>query len=77
MQLYLKIISGAMVLISATNIIFEVATWYYVILAVIWCTALQFLLDGVIAIIVNSLPDRWFGVNNKLFNVSQTEKGKG
>jgi hypothetical protein len=74
MQLYLKIISGAMVLISATNIIFEVATWYYVILAVIWCTALQFLLDGVIAIIVNSLPDRWFGVNNKLFRVSQTEK---
>ena len=74
MKLYLSIIGSAMAIISAINIAFNVASWYYVIIAVIWCTVLQFALDGIIAIVIKALPDRWFGVNNPLFNVSEAEK---
>ena len=73
MKLYLSVISIAMLIISALNIIFDVATWYYVIISVIWCTALQFAFDGSIAIIINKLPDRWFSVNNRLYNVPKAE----
>lgn len=63
-----------MLAISAFNIIFETASWYYVIIAVLWCTALQFVLDGLIAILMNQLPDRWFAVGKRAFHVSDAEK---
>ena len=63
-----------MLIISAINIVFNTATWYNVIIAVILCTAAQFALDGLIAIIINKLPDKMFGVNNPLYNVSEAEK---
>lgn len=63
-----------MIVISAINIAFKTASWYYVIIAVVWCTALQFALDGLIAIIINKMPDRWFGIDNPLFDVSEKEK---
>ena len=53
MKLYLTIIFIAMGIISVINIAAEAAAWYYVIIAVVWCTALQFVLDGLIAIIMN------------------------
>ena len=74
MKLYLSIIGIAMALTSAVNIIFDVAVWYYVIIAVIWCTALQFALDGTIAILIKKMPDSWFGVENRLYHVSDFEK---
>ena len=74
MKLYLSVISVAMVIVSAINIIFNTATWYNVVIAVVLCTAAQFALDGLIAIIINKMPDRWFAVNNPLYNVSETEK---
>ena len=74
MKLYLRVISIAMLVISIINIFFETATWYYIILAVIWCTALQFILDGLIAIAINKMPDGWFGVNNRLYYVTQKER---
>lgn len=74
MKLYLTTIGIAMVLISTGNILFGVASWYFVIIAVVWCTALQFALDGLIAILINKMPDRWFGVNNPLYRVSQKER---
>ena len=74
MKLYLSTIGIAMAAISAVNIAFGVASWYYVIIAVIWCTALQFALDGTIAIIIKKMPDRWFGVDNRHYNVSEFEK---
>ncbi len=74
MKLYLSTIGFAMAVISAINIIFEVASWYYIIIAVVWCTALQFGLDGLIAIVINKMPDSWFGVDNRLYNVSNFEK---
>lgn len=74
MKLYLSIIGTAMVIISAVNIIFATASPISVIIAVVLCTALQFALDGIIAIIINKTPDRLFGVDNPLYNVSEAEK---
>jgi hypothetical protein len=74
MKLYLTVIGAAMLIFSAINIIFDTAVWYNVIIAVIVCTALQFALDGLIAIIINKLPDKLFGVNNPLYNVTEPEK---
>ncbi len=74
MKLYLSVIGLAMVIVSAINIIFDTATWYNVIIAVVLCTAAQFALDGLIAIIINKMPDKLFAVNNPLYNVSETEK---
>lgn len=73
MKLYLSVISISMLIISALNILFDTATWYYVIVSVIWCAALQFAFDGTIAIIINKLPDSWFSVTNRLYNVSSFE----
>lgn len=74
MKLYLSTIGAAMLVIAASNILFHTAPWYYIVIAVIWCTALQFILDGAIAIIINQLPDRWFRIDRSCFSVSETEK---
>ena len=63
-----------MLVISVFNIAFGIESWYYVTVAVVWCVALQFALDGLIAIIINKLPDRWFGVENPLYRVSEFER---
>ncbi len=74
MKFYLTVIGIAMLAISAINIIFDTATWYNIIILVVVCTALQFALDGIIAIIINKMPDKLFGVDNSLYNVSEFEK---
>ncbi len=74
MKLYLTVIGIAMAIISIVNILFRTASWYAVIIAVIICTALQFALDGAIAILINKLPDRYFGVDHPLYQVSEGEK---
>ena len=74
MKLYLSVIGLAMLLISAINVAFDTASFYYGITAVLICTALQFALDGVIAIIINKLPDSLFGVDNPLYHVTEAEK---
>ena len=74
MKLYLSIIGAAMALIGAVNIAFDTASAIYVVVAVILCTALQFALDGLIAIVINKLPDRLFGVDNPAYSVSEWEK---
>jgi len=63
-----------MLVISVANILSDTAPWYYVIALVILCTALQFGLDGLIAIVINKMPDRYFGVDNPAYAVSETEK---
>ena len=74
MKLYLSIIGSAMVLIAGVNLLLDTAPWYYVVLAVMICTALQFALDGLIALIINKMPDRLFGADNPLYHVSPWEK---
>ena len=74
MKLYLSTIGISMLVIYAVNIAFETAAWYYVLISVIWCTALQFAIDGSIAIIINKLPDRWFGAYNPFYKVFGWER---
>ncbi len=74
MKLYLTVIGSAMIIISAANIMFHTASSVYIILAVVLCTALQFALDGMIAILINKMPDGWFAVDNPAYNVSEAEK---
>ena len=74
MKLYLSVIGTAMFIISLTNILFGTASWYNVVIAVFLCTAAQFALDGLVAIIINKLPDKLFGADNPLYSVSEAEK---
>jgi len=74
MKFYLTVISIAMLVISAVNIAFDTAAWYNVIFLVVVCTALQFALDGIIAIVINKMPDSLFGADNPLYNVTDAEK---
>ena len=74
MKLYLSVISAAMLVIAAANILIQTAPWYYVVIGVVWCTALQFALDGILAILINKMPDRWFRADHPLFRVTEAEK---
>ena len=74
MKLYLSVIGIAMIIISIINITLNTASWYYVITLVVVCTALQFALDGAIAIIINKMPDRLFPVDDPKYHVSDTEE---
>lgn len=74
MKLYLTIIGAAMAVIAGVNMALGTAQWYYILIAVVVSTALQFALDGTIAMIINKMPDAWFGVNNRHFDVSEREK---
>lgn len=74
MKLYLSVIGIAMLIISVFNIIFETAVWYNVVFLVVLCTVAQFALDGTIAIIINKMPNSLFGVDNRWYKVSDTER---
>lgn len=74
MKLYLTVIGAAMLIISALNLALNTAAWYYILIAVVVCTAMQFALDGLLAILINKMPDRWFGVDNPFYRVSEAEK---
>lgn len=74
MKLYISTISIAVVIICAANIAFGIASPYYVIAATVWCVALQFALDGAVAITVNKMPDRYFLPDNRAFRISDFEK---
>ena len=74
MKMYLSIIGIAMAIISAVNIALGTESWYYIVIATVWCTALQFAFDGGIAIIINKMPDSWFGVENRLYRVTKKER---
>ena len=71
MILYICIILSAMTLISLANFLFTSLSIWFIISAVTITTVFQFVIDGIFAIIVQKLPKKWFGMNNKLFNVSQ------
>ncbi|MBQ8717920.1 MAG: hypothetical protein IJY66_01480 [Clostridia bacterium] len=74
MRMYLSVIGIAMLIIATVNTVLGVTLWYVALISVIWCTALQFALDGSIAILINKMPDGWFGVDNRLYRVSQRER---
>ena len=71
MVMYLSIVFVAMIIVSLFNIVFSTGPIWFIILAVIGCTAFQFAIDGVVALIINHLPDKWFGIDKKCFLVSK------
>ena len=73
MKLYIIFISTAMAIIAALNIVFETASVVPILLAVFVCTAMQFTLDGAIAILIRLTPDSWYGSDNSHFDVSDLE----
>ena len=74
MKLTFSIIGIALAVICSINIACQTAAWYYVIIASLWCVVLQFAIDGLFAFLINKLPDKWFGVNNRLFHVTKAER---
>lgn len=73
MKLYLTIIGIAMAIIAAINIALGLGVWYYVVIAVVWCTVLDFAIDGILALIIRLTPDKYYGVDNPHFNVTDKE----
>jgi hypothetical protein len=63
-----------MVVISAANILFDTAPSFYIISAVIWCVVAQIVLDSITAYIIHILPEKYFGVENPHFAVSERSK---
>ena len=74
MKLYLSVIGIAMAVIAAVNIIFSTASPLVIIFSVVLCTALQFALDGLIAIVINKMPDSLFGTENPMYHVTKAEE---
>lgn len=74
MKLYLCTIGIAMLAISLINIAVGTASPLYMLIAVVWCTALQFAIDGLIAILIHKMPNKWFGTDNPVYHVSKREK---
>jgi hypothetical protein len=74
MKLYLTVIGIAMAIVSVFNIAFGVEAWYYIVIATVWCTALQFAFDISIAGIIKAMPDKWFGVDNPRYLVTDRER---
>ena len=74
MKLYLSIIGSAMLMISLCNVAAGTASFLYAVIAVVWCTALQFALDGLLAIVINKMPDRWFYADNPFYRVTERER---
>ena len=73
MKLYLTVIGIAMALVAGGNIAFGVVPWHYAVIAVVFCTVLEFAIDGSMAILIRLTPDRWYGVHSPLFAVSPWE----
>ena len=74
MKLYLLTIGIAGAVISAINIAFGTASWYYIVIAVIWCAVLQVAFDGSIALIINKMSDKHFPIDHPFYRVSKKER---
>jgi hypothetical protein len=73
MKLYLSVIGIAMAAVSLINIALGTAAPHYVIIAVVWCTALQFAFDGIIAILINKIPNELFSTSGTMYTVTKKE----
>lgn len=71
MVLYLSLIFIAMAIIATFNIIFTSTSAWFIIFAVVITTVFQFAIDGLFAIIINKMPDKWFAIDNKHYHVSK------
>lgn len=74
-MLYLILIIGATLLIALVNILCNAfgEAWWYLLLASVLATIAVILIDGIVAIIIRRLPEKWFNYQNKRFDVSKKE----
>ena len=74
-MLYTRIILVAMTIIAITNILFNnMEPWYIYVIYTIALTILVILIDGLVAWIIRSLPEKWFDYHKKVFNAGKKEK---
>lgn len=75
MVLYLSVILIANIVIDLLNILFGTVTFgyspWFVILAVLATTVFEFVIDGVFAIVIKKLPDKWFAVDGRKYDASK------
>ena len=81
MILYLTIIIASVFLVSCFNIIFPISTHsgyaIWIILVMILAVVVEIIIDGIVATVVHSLPDKWFKMDNKLYNVGNRRNKDG
>ena len=74
-MIYLVIIIVGMILVAGINILcggFGIP-WHYIVIATIIFTLAVVAIDGLVALIIRKLPNKWFTGNQKCFNVSKKE----
>ena len=76
--MYLTIIIVATIIISVLNILFNsmVAGFspLWTICAVVLGVILEVVIDGILAFVIHSMPEKWFDKNKKIFDVSRKER---
>lgn len=74
MAFYLTVMSVGTALIALVNILFSLtASWYYALIASVFCTLLAFGLDALVALLVHWIPNRRFPVDSPAYRVSERE----
>ena len=79
MILYLSIMLFGTLLISGLNIIFGTFAFannieIWVLSAVSLGVVIEFCIDGIFATLIHALPDKWFTMDKKIYNVSKKER---
>ena len=78
MVLYLSIIFGAVAIMTVLNSVFNQALFncspILILLIIVIGVILEIALEGVVAFIVHSLPNKFFGKDVKIFHVSRKER---
>ena len=73
--MYIIIILISMTIISVLNIILNnTEPWYVYILYTVVLTIMAVLIDGIVAWIIRSLPEKYFDYHKKVFTTSEKEK---
>lgn len=73
-MLYLIIILVSMALISSANIIFnDTYEWYFYIIFVVGLVVASIIIDGLVALVIRKMPEKWFDYKMKIFNASKSE----
>ena len=74
-MLYSIIIIVAMIIVSLFNILFNsIEPWYIYAIYTIVLTIIVIIIDGIVAWLIRSMPEKWFDYHKKVFSTSKREK---
>lgn len=78
MILYLTVVFVATALIALLNIFLNpmvsLYSWWWIALATVISVIIEIALDGIFAGLVHAIPDKYFDINKKVFNVRKSER---